>query len=255
MAFSTDLQIELIATGEKAGLWGTITNNNLQILELAASGYFSSAALATGNLTLQLDNGSAAGTTTASGKNLMIEVTGTLTANRVITMPTGAERIFIVKDSTVRSSSNFTIGVQNVGATSGIIPLSPSSTTAYYTDGTTADSMKLLGVLNKGSVTVTNGVNSPYTAIAGDIIFGNVGSGGGGPITVTLPASPTAGNEVTIMDGTGTGGFASNNCTVGRNLEPIQGAASDFVMATNNQSVTFIYIDATKGWQLKSTNT
>jgi len=35
MAFSTDLQIELIATGEKAGLWGTITNNNLQILELA----------------------------------------------------------------------------------------------------------------------------------------------------------------------------------------------------------------------------
>ena len=83
MAFSTDLQIELIATGEKAGLWGTITNNNLQILELAASGYFSSAALATGNLTLQLDNGSAAGTTTASGKNLLIEVTGTLTANRV----------------------------------------------------------------------------------------------------------------------------------------------------------------------------
>jgi hypothetical protein len=37
MAFSTDLQIELITTGEKAGLWGTITNNNLQILELASS--------------------------------------------------------------------------------------------------------------------------------------------------------------------------------------------------------------------------
>jgi hypothetical protein len=256
MAYSSDLQLELIATGEKAGLWGTITNNNLQILELAASGYFTSAALATGNLTLTLDNGSALGTTTATGKNLMIEVTGTLTGDRVIIMPVGSERIFIVKDSTSRSAtSNYTIGVQNVGATTGIIPLNPGSTTAYYTDGTTANSMKLLGVLNKGSVTVTNGVNSPYTAIAGDIIFGNVGSGGGGPITVTLPASPTAGNEVTIMDGTGTGGFASNNCTVGRNLEPIQGAASDFVMATNNQSVTFIYIDATKGWQLKSTNT
>ena len=255
MAFSTDLQIELIATGEKAGLWGTITNNNLQILELASSGYFSTAALATGDLTLQLDNGSAAGTTTASGKNLLIEVTGTLTANRVITMPTGSERIFIVKDSTLRSSSNYTISVQNVGATTGIVPLTSGASTIYYTDGTTADSMKLLGVLNKGSVTVTNGVNSPYTAIAGDIIFGDVGGGGGGPITVTLPASPTAGNEVTIMDGTGTGGFASNNCTVGRNLQPIQGAGADFVMATNNQSVTFIYIDATKGWQLKSTNT
>ena len=256
MAYSSDLQLELIATGEKAGLWGTITNNNLQILELAASGYFPSTALATGDLTLTLDNGSALGATTATGKNLMIEVSGTLTGDRVITMPVGAERIFIIKDSTSRSAtSNYTIGVQNVGATSGIIPLNPGSTTAYYTDGTTANSMKLLGVLNKGSVTVTNGVNSPYTAIAGDIIFGDVGGGGGGPITVTLPASPTAGNEVTIMDGTGTGGFASNNCTVGRNLEPIQGAAADFVMATNNQSVTFIYIDATKGWQLKSTNT
>ena len=175
--------------------------------------------------------------------------------DRVITMPVGSERIFIVKDSTVRSGSNYTIGVQNVGATTGIIPLNPGSTTAYYTDGTTANSMKLLGVLNKGSVTVTNGVNSPYTAIAGDIIFGDVGNSGGGPITVTLPSDPVAGDEVTIMDGTGSGGFASNNCTVGRNLEPIQGAASDFVMATNNQSVTFIYIDATKGWQLKSTNT
>ena len=256
MAYSSDLQLELIATGEKAGLWGVITNNNLQILELAASGYFSSTALATGDLTLTLDNGSALGATTATGKNLMIEVSGTLTGDRVITMPVGAERIFIVKDSTSRSAtSNYTIGVQNVGATTGIIPLTPGSTTAYYTDGTTANSMKLLGVLNKGSVTVTNGVNSPYTAIAGDIIFGDVGSGGGGPITVTLPSDPVAGDEVTIMDGTGSGGFASNNCTVGRNLQPIQGAGADFVMATNNQSVTFIYIDTTKGWQLKSTNT
>ena len=255
MAYSSDLQLELIATGEKAGLWGTITNNNLQILELAASGYFPSTALATGDLTLTLDNGSALGATTATGKNLMIEVSGTLTGDRVITMPVGSERIFIVKDSTVRSGSNYTINVQNVGATTGVVPLTPGSTTAYFTDGTTADSMKLLGVLDKGSVTVTNGVNSPYTAIAGDIIFGNVGSGGGGPITVTLPASPVAGDEVTIMDGTGSGGFASNNCTVGRNLQPIQGAAADFVMATNNQSVTFMYVDATKGWQLKSTNT
>ena len=255
MAYSSDLQLELIATGEKAGLWGVITNNNLQILELSSSGYLTTAQLATGDLVLALDAGSALGDSTATGKNLMIEVTGTLTGDRVITMPVGAERIFIVKDSTVRSGSNYTIGVQNVGATSGIIPLSPSSTTAYYTDGTTANSMKLLGVLNKGSVTVTNGVNSPYTAIAGDIIFGDVGSGGGGPITVTLPSDPVAGDEVTIMDGTGSGGFASNNCTVGRNLQPIQGAGADFVMATNNQSVTFIYIDTTKGWQLKSTNT
>ena len=36
--FSTDLALELVATGEKAGLWGTITNTNLQILQQSATG-------------------------------------------------------------------------------------------------------------------------------------------------------------------------------------------------------------------------
>ena len=37
--FSSDLSLELVATGEKAGLWGAITNTNLQLLQTAASGY------------------------------------------------------------------------------------------------------------------------------------------------------------------------------------------------------------------------
>ena len=88
-SYSSDLQLELVATGEKAGLWGTITNNNLQILELSASGYYT-VSIAAADLALALDNGSALGDTTATGKNLMIGVTGTLAASRVITMPTGA---------------------------------------------------------------------------------------------------------------------------------------------------------------------
>ena len=252
MAFSTDLQIELIATGEKAGLWGTITNNNLQILELASSGYFSSAALATGNLTLQLDNGSAAGTTTASGKNLIIEVTGTLTANRVITMPTGAERIFIVKDSTVRSSSNFTIGVQNVGATTGIVPLTSGASTIYYTDGTTADSMKLLGVLNESFYNVVGGTNSPYTAIAGDTLFVSTSAQAA---EIILPLTPSQGDQMTIMDGSVTGGFATNNCVINRNGQPINNDNTQNVtLSTNSQSLTLIYTNTTRGWIYKSTN-
>ena len=39
--YSTDIQLELVTTGEKAGLWGSITNTNLQILEQAATGYVS----------------------------------------------------------------------------------------------------------------------------------------------------------------------------------------------------------------------
>ena len=65
--FSTDLSLELVATGEKAGLWGTITNTNLQLLQTAASGYVE-VTLSTGNTTLDLSDGSA----TANGKNLYI---------------------------------------------------------------------------------------------------------------------------------------------------------------------------------------
>ena len=39
--YTTNLQLEKVATGEKAGLWGTVTNTNLEILEQASSGYLS----------------------------------------------------------------------------------------------------------------------------------------------------------------------------------------------------------------------
>ena len=253
-SYSSDLQLELVTTGEKAGLWGTITNNNLQILELSASGYYT-VSIAAADLTLALDNGSALGDTTATGKNLMIEVTGTLAANRVITMPTGAERIFIVKDSTTRSNSNYTIGVQNVGGSgSGIVPMPVGSTCVFYTDGTTANSMKLAGILKQGNVQVQTGTNTPYTAVNGDVIFGETSNGGGGTIEVILPLSPSSGDTVTIMDASLSGGFNSNNCTVNRNSSPIQGGTSNLTLDTDNQAVTLVYTNSTKGWQKQSTN-
>ena len=237
--YSGDLQLELITTGEKAGLWGTITNDNLKILELSSTGYYT-VSIAAGDLTLNLDNGSALGDSTATGKNLMIEVTGTLAASRSITMPTGAERVFIVKDSTTRSSSNYTIGVKNVGATTGIVYMPVGSTCMFYTDGTTADSMKLLSIIQKGNVTVQTGTNTPYAAVNGDVIFGETANGGGGTIAVTLPA-----------------GFASFNCTVTPDgTEKIQGGGAGAAIALdqNNQSVTLMYTNADKGWQKVSNN-
>ena len=74
--FSTDLSLELVATGEKAGLWGSITNTNLQLLQQAVSGYVE-VTLSTGNVTLDLSDGSA----TANGKNIYIKVVGTLSGN------------------------------------------------------------------------------------------------------------------------------------------------------------------------------
>ena len=98
--FSTNSKLELVTTGEKAGLWGTITNTNLQILEQLSTGYLSSAQLASGDLTLTLDQGA-----TSNGKNIYIKLTGTLGANRSITIPDSSERVIIFEDATTRGSS------------------------------------------------------------------------------------------------------------------------------------------------------
>src|SRR5210317_1108845 len=65
--------------------------------------------------------------------------------------------------------------------------------------------------------------------------------------TINLPASPTQGDEVTIVDYAGT--FGTNNVTVGRNSSNIDGSATDGTLATNRLNVRFVYIDSTQGWK------
>ena len=86
-----------------------------------------------------------------------------------------------------------------------------------------------------------------YTAVAGQGVFANTTSSA---FTVTLPASPALGDEVTIVDYAGT--FDSNACTIGRNSQPIQGVAEDLVVSTERASFTLVYVDGTQGWLFKN---
>ena len=225
--YSTNTKLELISTGEKAGQWRGITNTNLQILEQSATGVLS-VDMAAASITLALTDGA-----TSNGKNIYLRLYGTLAANRTLTMPVTANRVWFIKDDTNRNGTNkYTLSVLTASGAAQAVPV--GATMLCKSDG----SETVTTLLEKGYVPIDH-TYTPYLAVAGDQIFCNTSSA---ILTVTLPASPR-------------GNFNSNNVTVGRNGSNIMSAASDDALDVNGQSSTLIYLDATRGWAYKNNTT
>jgi hypothetical protein len=91
----------------------------------------------------------------------------------------------------------------------------------------------------------TTAKTAAFTAVSGNGYFVNTTSGA---ITVTLPATPSAGDIVSVKDYAQT--FNTNNVTLARNGSNIEGAAGDITLDGQAESVTFVYVDSTKGWVL-----
>jgi hypothetical protein len=90
----------------------------------------------------------------------------------------------------------------------------------------------------------TTAKTSPFTAVSGDGYFVNTTSGA---VTVTLPASPSAGDIVAISDYAST--FQTNSVTIARNSSKINGACTNAVLETEGVAVTLVYVDGTRGWK------
>ena len=110
----TDLGIELMATGENAGTWGTKTNANLSLIEQLTGGYNSQAVTDSGTPTaLTIAEGALTGT----AQQRVIELTGSISGSRVVTFPLLTENFYIIKNSTSGAQTVQIKAVSGSGAT------------------------------------------------------------------------------------------------------------------------------------------
>jgi hypothetical protein len=102
-----------------------------------------------------------------------------------------------------------------------------------YVDSTTSD-------INYNLTKTAN-----YTAVAGDRILCDTS---GGAFTITLPASPNAGDKVHVLDAAAS--FDNNNLTIARNSKKIQGATADLTITTENTGIGLVFYNDTYGWRI-----
>ena len=153
----TPLGIELQATGENAGTWGTKTNTNLQIFE-QISGGFTAQSIAGGAQTAALSVSD--GATGATMSHRMIELTGTITGNQIVTIPLDTQTFYFLRNST---SGAYTVQFKYTSGsgdshTFGATDKGDAILIATANDGTNPDIYKVAtgDVTLTGTQTLTN---------------------------------------------------------------------------------------------------
>ena len=206
---SASLKLTVQATGENSGTWGQITNTNLLIVEQAIGGYD----------TFNVTNASRALTFTngavSNGKNQVIKLTGTLAGNLNVTIPDSIEKTYTVVDGCDHAGNTLTF--KTSGGT-GVL-LCEGNCYELYSDGT--------NIVKANEYKKWRAITAAETVQAGAQLLCNTS---GGAFTVTLPASPALGDEVSFMDQGYD--FNSNALTIGRNGSNIVNAAADLVVNT-----------------------
>ena len=213
----TDLGLELMATGENAGTWGTKTNANLSLVEQLTGGYNSQAVTDSGTPTaLTIADGALTGT----AQHRVIELTGSISGSRVVTFPLLTENFYIIKNSTSGAQTVQLKAVSGSGATV-TFATTDKGYKLIYLDGVATNT----GVYDVGfgDVTLTGTQTLTNKTLTSPKIGTNILDTNGNEL-INLTATGSAVNEITIANaGTGVTGpviSATGETNVGININP-----------------------------------
>ena len=224
-SFSTDLKLELMATGENAGTWGDKTNTNLNLVQQAVAG-FEAIDVASADVTLAMTDA-----TISNARNATLKFTGTLAANRTVTLPDSIEKVFNVEDGTDHAGNTLTF---KTASGTGVL-LCEGNCYVVYSDGT--------NIVKTNEYRKWRTLTAAETIQAGAKLFIDTT---GGAFTVTLPASPAVGDEVHFIDSRFN--FDTAALTVGRNSSKIANATSDLVVNTEGAGFGLVFSGSNVGW-------
>jgi hypothetical protein len=214
--YSSDLKLSIMATGENAGTWGQITNTNLYLLQQAIGGY-EAISIAGGAQTtaLTMSNGAI-----SNARNAVIKLTGTITGNQVVTIPTAIEKTYIVANGTVGA---FTVEFKQAGGTGVTFAAADKSTKILFADGTNivdTGTVSETGIQTLTNKTLTSPIiNTAITVNAtGELRLADTDSsnyvGFKSPGTVstnkiwTLPSADGTSGQALVTNGSATLSFA-----------------------------------------------
>ena len=193
-SYSTDLKLEIMVTGENAGTWGDITNTNLVILQQAIAGYGTVALNATTGATLTFTNGAL-----SDGKNAVLELTGTITGNVDVTIPSDAtgpdEKVYVIKNNTTGA---FTVTVKVSGQTGVTFSATDKGTKLLYLNGTDVVDSNIGKLSNDAAPQLAANLDTNEKNIIIDSTYGIIDENANEQIKFTTTASAT--NEITIAN-------------------------------------------------------
>ena len=247
----TPLGVELQATGENAGTWGTKTNTNLSLISQLVSGY-NSQSIAGGSQTTALTI--VDGNTTGTAQHRMIEFTGTISGNQIVTIPLDVETFYILKNTT---SGSHTVQFKYASGSGDSVTFAASDkgtkiVFASANDGTNPDIIEVpLGISNVVDDT-TPQLGGDLDMNGQDIVTtsnANIDLNPNGSGVVNLVGNATRAATLRFNEDTDDGSnyIEFKAGTIGSNLSftlPIADATSSGQALVSNGSGTLSFADA-----------